>query len=200
MNKTIFFHDKYVTFASSPIDNYDLTIDSRADTIAKISRAKVLYFFEKYNSILFLCRTPEQAFDYFCREFRSIKAAGGLVVNDLHQTLMIFRNGRWDLPKGHLERAESIEECALREVSEETGIGHIELGEKITETKHAYILHEEWAIKTTYWYAMRSKMQETHAQEEEGIEKVEWCDQDSLKKKLESTYPTIREVFASALL
>ncbi|MFR9498118.1 MAG: hypothetical protein SNI58_06340 [Rikenellaceae bacterium] len=58
MIKTIFFTDRPLTFSATPIDGYDLTIDSRADTVAEISRAKVVDFFEKYNSILFLCNTP----------------------------------------------------------------------------------------------------------------------------------------------
>ncbi|MFI3281665.1 MAG: NUDIX domain-containing protein [Rikenellaceae bacterium] len=195
MKKSIFFTDKYVTFASSPIANYDLTIDSRADTIAEISRAKVMDFFEKYNSVLFLCNTPEEAYKNFCREFRSIKAAGGLVTNIQGESLMIYRNGRWDLPKGHLERGETLEQCAVREVSEETGIDAIALGEKLIETQHAYILNEEWAIKTTHWWAMSSNSQTTKGQSEEGIERVEWCSKEQVSENLKSTYPTIITVF-----
>ncbi len=195
MKQTIFFTDKFITFASSPAEGFDLTIDSRADTIAEISRAKVVTFFEKYNSVLFLCNTPQQAYDQFCSEFRSLKAAGGVVKNSSEQTLMILRNGRWDLPKGHLERGESLEQCALREVEEETGIKAITLGEKILETQHAYILHQEWAIKTTHWYAMQSDCKQTKGQSEEGIERVEWCDKEQTAENLKSTYPTIREVF-----
>ncbi len=198
MKKTIFFTDKYVTFSSTPRENYDLTIDSRADTIAEISRAKVVYFFEKYNSILFLCNTPEETFNLFCREFRAVKAAGGLVKNSSGESLMIFRNGRWDLPKGHLERGESLEECAVREVSEECGIDYITLGEKIIETQHAYILNEEWAIKTTHWWNMSSECRTTKGQSEEGIEKVQWCTEEEVAQNLESTYPTIKAVIKAA--
>ncbi|MFR9503311.1 MAG: NUDIX domain-containing protein [Rikenellaceae bacterium] len=197
MKQTIFFTDKYITFSSSPLENYDLTIDSRADTIAEISRAKVVYFFDKYNSILFLCNTPEVAYTNFCREFRSIKAAGGVVRNSKSESLMIFRNDRWDLPKGHLERGEELSQCAVREVEEETGVGMIQIINKITETQHAYILHEEWAIKTTHWYAMRGESDSLKPQTEEGIARVEWCSPEQVKENLTTTYPTIRAVFES---
>ncbi len=196
MTETIFFRDKSITFSESHSDSYDLVIDSRADTIAEISRAKVVDFFEKYNSILFLCDTPDEAYEQFRREFRSIKAAGGLVQNSERETLMIFRNDRWDLPKGHLERGETIEECALREVAEETGIRELKIVKKIIETQHAYILNEEWAIKTTHWYAMHSNQLSTTPQHQEGIEIAAWCSPDQVTKNLENTYPTIRAVVA----
>jgi hypothetical protein len=51
-----------------------------------------------------------------------IQAGGGLVYNDAGDIMMIFRRGKWDLPKGKLDKGETIDECALREVGEETGI------------------------------------------------------------------------------
>ncbi len=198
MNQTIFFVNKYITFSESPLEEYDLTIDSRADTVASISRAKVMDFFEKYNSVLFLCRTPQEAYQDFCREFRSIKAAGGLVSNPAGERLMIYRNDRWDLPKGHLERGESLEECALREVTEETGLKGLTLEEKILDTQHAYILNEEWAIKTTSWYAMSGEPATLTPQSEEGIEQVEWCSPQQVTDNLRNTFETIRAVFRVA--
>src|SRR5215204_4522110 len=52
----------------------------------------------------------------FTKKFTLIKAAGGLVVNDDRHLLLIFRRGKWDLPKGKLDPGESLETCALREV------------------------------------------------------------------------------------
>ncbi len=195
MEQTIFFTDKCLTFSSTPAKGYDLTIDSRADTIAEISRAKIVNFFEKYNSILFLSNSPEDAYNKFCSEFRRLRAAGGVVTNSKGERLMIKRNGRWDLPKGHLEYGETIEQCAVREVEEETAINNIALGEKITETQHAYVLRSEWAIKTTHWYHMSSDCTQTKGQSEEGIEEVAWCSAQQIDENLESTYPTIRRVF-----
>jgi len=67
-----------------------------------------------------------------------IKAGGGIVTNELGELLMIFRRGKWDLPKGKLDAGETIEECALREVNEETGVQNLELGKLIAITQHEY--------------------------------------------------------------
>ena len=42
------------------------------------------------------------------------KAGGGLVYNKKGEVLFIFRNGKWDLPKGGIEKGEEIEITAMR--------------------------------------------------------------------------------------
>ena len=56
------------------------------------------------------------------QEYQYIRAAGGIVHNSEGQILMIFRRGLWDFPKGKVEKDETTEEAAVREVLEETGI------------------------------------------------------------------------------
>jgi 8-oxo-dGTP pyrophosphatase MutT (NUDIX family) len=67
-----------------------------------------------------------------------IIAGGGIVTNELGELLMIFRRGKWDLPKGKLDEGESIEDCAIREVEEETGVKNLKLGAKLLVTEHEY--------------------------------------------------------------
>jgi ADP-ribose pyrophosphatase YjhB (NUDIX family) len=61
-------------------------------------------------------------------------SAGGLVVDaDRERAVLIGRLDRhgkllWSLPKGHIEDGETIEQTALREVKEETGISARVLG------------------------------------------------------------------------
>jgi 8-oxo-dGTP pyrophosphatase MutT (NUDIX family) len=62
---------------------------------------------------------------------KTIVAAGGLVFNENKELLMIYRRSKWDLPKGKLDEGETIEECAIREVEEETGVQQIILGKLI---------------------------------------------------------------------
>lgn len=197
MEYNIFFTDKRLTFASEVTQKYDLVIDSGADAIAQISKAKVIDFFEKYNSILFLNDSVEEAFNFFMSQFKLATAAGGVVRTPQGECLMIYRNNRWDLPKGHLEEGETIEECAVREVEEETGIKVSQLGDKITQTLHAHKLYGEWEIKTTHWYSMEAEHQETIAQEIEGIKCAKWCTESEVRENLDSTYPTIKSVFAA---
>ena len=131
--------------------------------------------------------------------FPSIEAAGGLVENAAGDILMIFRHTRWDLPKGKLEPDERIEDCAVREVEEETGITAPERGEKLAVTTHFYRLDGEWTAKKTTWYKMKYKGTEPLTpQIEEEITAIEWVSPGKLDGYLRTTYPTIVDVFAAA--
>ena len=73
----------------------------------------------------------EENWQDFCSKFIMVEASGGLVFNKDGDILMIFRNGKWDLPKGKLEIGESVEECAIREVEEECGIVGLNIIDKL---------------------------------------------------------------------
>lgn len=125
---------------------------------------------------------------------RKIIAAGGLVTNDKNELLMIFRRGKWDLPKGKLDKGETIESCAVREVEEETGINNITLGELIDITYHDYfdLWVKEDVTKETHWYAMKIKGSQTLvAQIEEDITDIQWVNDTDLNECLSNSYPTI---------
>ena len=130
----------------------------------------------------------------FLNQFKIIKAAGGLVFNN-EKILFIYRNKKWDLPKGKLENNESIKSCALREVKEECGIKNLNIVDFIGETYHIYMHSNELILKVTYWYSMNSFVQENlQPQIEEGIEKVEWKNIRQTKNLLSSTYPNISKI------
>ena len=65
-------------------------------------------------------------------------------MNDRGEYLMIHRNGRWDLPKGHVEPGESTAECAVREFAEETGAVGAEVVRFLCRTLHALSLIHIW--------------------------------------------------------
>lgn len=122
-------------------------------------------------------------------------AAGGLVLNENGEVLMIYRNQMWDLPKGHQDGGESIEECAIREVEEETGITNLTAKEKLTTTYHHYILNEKDILKETHWYLMHSNANQNFIPEEkEGIDKVEWVEIKDAKERLESSWISLLDV------
>tara|TARA_B100001287_G_C22581478_1_gene481135 strand:+ start:352 stop:954 length:603 start_codon:yes stop_codon:yes gene_type:complete len=130
----------------------------------------------------------------FLNQFKIIKAAGGLVFNN-EKILFIYRNKKWDLPKGKLENNESIKSCALREVKEECGIKNLNIVDFVGETYHIYMHSNELILKVTYWYSMNSFVQENlQPQIEEGIEKVEWKNIRQTKNLLSSTYPNISKI------
>ncbi len=128
---------------------------------------------------------------------KKIIAAGGLIFNRKNELLMIYRRQKWDLPKGKLDEGESIEECALREVKEETGLKKVELKNFIGVTHHEYFNNysNEEAIKETHWFKMyATSNQQLTPQREEGIEEVEWVDVKNLNEKLQNSYINIVEI------
>lgn len=128
---------------------------------------------------------------------KTIIAAGGLVFNELNELLMIFRRGKWDLPKGKLDEGESIESCAVREVQEETGIRNLVLGKLIGKTHHKYF--DKWVnedvVKESWWYEMKTtSTEELIPQTEEDIEAIKWVNDTELREKLSNSYPSIIEI------
>lgn len=119
-------------------------------------------------------------------------AAGGLVLNERNELLMIFRRGKWDLPKGKLDEGETIEACAVREVEEETGLRNIQLHELIDTTLHTYTEKGKTIEKLTYWYCMQTdSKQQLIPQTEEDIQQIKWIPVTDIHTYLENTYDNI---------
>lgn len=124
------------------------------------------------------------------------KAGGGLVFNELGQVLFIYRNGKWDLPKGGIEKNETIEDAAMREVTEETGVGKLKILEKLPKTYHIFKRNGSYKLKVTHWYKMHSKHSgKLTGQIEEGIEKVAWLDSKDIESALQNSYENIKLLF-----
>ncbi len=190
MTIEIFLQDKQLLISSSQSVGFEIINSDRY-----ISREEILRLFEYHSSITIRTDNPESAYQEFAKQFIEVTAAGGVVRSEHDTTLMIHRNGRWDLPKGHWEEGETIEECAIREVQEETGVENIAIGEKICETIHIYTLRGNWEIKTTHWYRMTSPSQ-SHItpQIEEGIDQVAWLTPTEVKEHTTNSYKTIQRV------
>lgn len=137
----------------------------------------------------------EQLYDLY----EPIDAGGGVVVNEDGAVLMIYRRGKWDLPKGKRDDGEEITECAVREVSEETGLTKLKLKDKICDTYHVYTQNGQSLLKCTSWYKMLGSNTDTLApQAEENIEKVSWIAERDLRGVVYKSYEAIREVLAQA--
>ena len=132
----------------------------------------------------------------FCSDYSIIEAAGGVVYNDKNQLLMIFRNEKWDLPKGKLEVDENIKECAVREVEEECGVDNLKIISELLSTYHTYKLNGKAILKRTFWFKMLTNYnQELVPQAKEGIIKVEWVNKEDIPYRLNNTYGNIKELF-----
>ncbi len=126
--------------------------------------------------------------------FKTIYAAGGIVINPKNEILFIYRLGKWDLPKGKMELNESPAQTAVREVEEECGISQLTLGKELMPTYHLYY-DKEYILKITYWFEMFYNGNETlKPQTEEAIEKVEWVSVNDLDKIFANTYSNVEEL------
>ena len=132
--------------------------------------------------------------------FRFAPAAGGVVVID-DSIVAIERNGIPDLPKGHIEKGESPDVAALREVNEETAISNLSILKQLPSTFHCYLLNSQWTLKQTYWFLMKSDDEFLpKPQEEEGITKVYLLDKNNVKEFLEKTFISLRITLGDDIL
>ncbi len=124
-----------------------------------------------------------------------IEAAGGLVKNKAGEYLFIYRNDKWDLPKGKLEKEETARQGAVREVEEECGIEIGRSGRKIINTYHAYLIKGIVVLKKSHWYKMKFRGKgKLKPQLEEGITEVRWFNKTDMSEILANTFPSIIEV------
>ena len=137
----------------------------------------------------------EEIWEDFTHMFKVIEAAGGLVKNKNNELLFIRRMGKWDLPKGKIEKGESLEQAALREVEEETGLKELILEEFLNNTFHIYTERNgEKILKTTYWFKMTYVgNSQPIPQKEEGISEVSWKNEEMIKNEvIRMTFENIR--------
>lgn len=131
--------------------------------------------------------------------FRWAPAAGGIVVDD-GRFVSIVRHGIPDLPKGHIERGETPEAAALREVEEETGIGKLHIIRELPSTWHCYLEREEWRLKRTYWYLMTTDDAfQPKPQSEEGITEIKLIGNEGVEAFLKNTFRSISEILGKDL-
>lgn len=152
-----------------------------------------------FRNILIRTDYLAKEWEQFCTLFVFVEAAGGLVRNEALEYLFIKRLGVWDLPKGHLEKGESLDQAALREVLEECGDLNLELEHFIRFTYHCYFFKDKWRVKRTAWYAMNSKGEfNLIPQEEEGIQEVSFLNKDQIYTELPTSYANIKSVLKDA--
>lgn len=137
----------------------------------------------------------EEIWEDFTHMFKVIEAAGGLVKNKNNELLFIRRMGKWDLPKGKIEKGESLEQAALREVEEETGLKELILEEFLNNTFHIYTERNgEKILKTTYWFKMTYVgNSQPIPQKEEGISEVSFKNEEMIiNEVIRMTFENIR--------
>lgn len=148
---------------------------------------------DKYNSVRIVGIDKDVLLKKFLALLPNVIAGGGKVYNPKNEILFIFRNRKWDLPKGKAEAKETINQTAIREVEEETGITGLSITKPLEITYHIFKRNERHYIKVTYWFQMYSEYEGTLIpQEKEGITKVKWIPETKLKKVLNNSYSNIK--------
>ena len=153
----------------------------------------------KVHAGIFLHHDLEKLKIAFWKKFVILQAGGGLIENENGAVLFMFRRGKWDLPKGKLDPGETIEECALREVTEETGLT-VELKAFLLTTFHTYKENGKHILKESHWYKMiANSRHKLVPQTEEDILEVKWVKKGSLQEVLSNTYPSVLDVVKFSL-
>jgi ADP-ribose pyrophosphatase YjhB (NUDIX family) len=149
----------------------------------------------KIHAGVFLHEDVDAVMKAFKKKLVLIKAAGGLVHTEEDDLLLIFRRGKWDLPKGKLDDNEDIEGCAIREMKEETGLINVQIERPLCITYHTYHQDGKHILKESHWFLMKAEKQSNLLpQLEEDIDKCEWVAVDKLAPYMENTHASILDV------
>jgi 8-oxo-dGTP pyrophosphatase MutT (NUDIX family) len=148
------------------------------------------------NSVHLFHKNRDKLLKHFFKLIPTVIAAGGKILNSKSDTLFIYRNDKWDLPKGKAEKKEQLSETAIREVIEETGISRISITKPLDITYHIFKRDEEYRLKITYWFEMFSDYDgEFTPQLNEGISDVKWIKKEDLENIKNNSYPNIKLLF-----
>ncbi len=185
----------------SQLDNFSQEVlhnstNNSESAVLTISKNEIINIKGQKNII---CANPTSVFNQLKQQFTLINAAGGIVKNSQSEYLFIFRRGKWDLPKGKLDEGEDFETAAIREVQEECGIIHIEIGDLYHLSYHIYEENNDWILKQTNWYLMKSDDKNLIPQLAEGITQTAWLPINQFEKVSQNTYASIDEIICKLL-
>jgi 8-oxo-dGTP pyrophosphatase MutT (NUDIX family) len=169
----------------------------------KKSLTEALYELESgsQKSLCLIAEDFEEVWNEFSSRYELIEASGGLVKNEKDEILFIFRRGKWDLPKGKLEKNENIQDCAIREVEEECGIKHLKIIKELPSSWHTYHLKGKPILKRTYWFEMiTTSKQKLNPQLEEDITELKWLNRKEIPKILNKSFLSISELVKNYFL
>ncbi len=187
----IFVGDKPIILSTKPKDkkgikNYDLKKIVLRDIVRKLNSSSL-------KEARLIHKNEKKLLKFFLKKAPNVIAGGGKVYNRDGKILFIFRNGKWDLPKGKAEKKESIEETAIREVEEETGVEGLKIVKPLETTYHIFKRRGRYRIKITYWFEMQTSFDgKLYPQEKEGITKVKWLGKKKIEKAMENSYANIK--------
>ena len=187
----IFYKDKPIIIADNISDDKNIYNIKFKDF--KLNSALKELSNDNILSLRIIAKDTQKTFKKLLKLMPNIIAAGGKVVNSKNEILFIYRNKKWDLPKGKAERNENIAETALREVKEETGIKDISITKPLQVTYHIFKKNKKYRLKITYWFEMMSSnVNQLVPQLDEGITRAEWISPSEIERIKTECYANIR--------
>lgn len=160
---------------------------------------------ETPSEFFILNREIDTAWEHFRSQFVEIPAAGGLVRNSDGALLFIKRLGVWDLPKGKIEKKETPELAAVREVEEECGLSGLHVVKQLDSTFHIYrspylSFPKNLVLKETKWFLMSYPGNEIPVpQVEEDIQEVTWFSIADLDRVYSNMYSSLIDFLEKSL-
>ena len=160
--------------------------------VLKSKKIKMLYLYHSKE---------EKLWYYFLDMFKLIEASGGLVKNiKTNHFLFIFRNKKWDLPKGRINKNEEVKTAAIREVEEETGVQNLSIIKPLNTTYHIFKKNRKYRLKKTFWYLMHTDYSNKLTPEKkEGIDKAVWIEKNAIVTLKSTMYQNINLVISDHL-
>jgi len=196
----IYYNHKLLQLNTEPPEIKDWenwNIVANYSGVTELTKLLELFKDEPYlQNILLWNENEDMILKELISEVKLVEAAGGIVANKVGEYLFIKRLGRWDLPKGKIEKGESIEETAIREIEEECGISNLELGSEICSTYHFYEDKEIFILKKSYWFEViyTGNDMKLMPQLNENITEAKWFNKSDLAPIKNNTYPSILSV------
>ncbi|MGB1449431.1 MAG: NUDIX hydrolase [Flavobacteriaceae bacterium] len=197
----VFFNQKPIILTTSFVEQtldtpvFFLKFAHKKSIVAALKSKKVkqLYLYHPKE---------EKMWQLFYALFKVIEAAGGVVQQrESKKFLFIYRNNKWDIPKGRIEEGESVQKAAIREVEEETGVQDLVIKRPLITTLHMFHRNGKYRLKKTFWYAMETDFTAALSpQLEEGIQKAVWVDKHEVPALFENAYANIRLLWEKSKL
>ena len=193
----VFFNQKPIFLTTELVPQTDRTPVlfikfSSPENIVKALKSK------KTDCLYLYHHKEDKLWMHFLRHFPIVEAAGGLVRHQDGRFLFIYRNDKWDLPKGRIEKNEPIRIAAVREVEEETGVDGLEIVKPLIETFHVFNRNGKYKLKKTFWFEMKTASTvNLIPQLNEGIEQAVWIFEKEIPHKFENAYENIKQVFGT---
>ncbi len=126
------------------------------------------------------------------------KSAGAVIfrkAGEIKYLLLLYQAGHWDLPKGHVEKGETLEDTVKREVKEETGLEDMKIVSGFKETiKYFFKWEGKNILKfVTFFLAETDASEVRISQEHIGFE---WLPYNEAVKRV--TFKNAKEILKKA--